>query len=289
MKIAVIGANGQLGSDICEVFRNKKEEVVELNHDRIEISDINSVSVCLKEVRPEFIVNTAAFHNVEKCEQDPASAFAINGTGARNLAMVANEINAVLLQISTDYVFDGTKPSPYVETDLPLPLNVYANTKLAGEYFVAAIAKRFFILRTCGLYGKHPCRGKATLNFVELMLKLAKEKPELKVVTDEVLTPTSTLEVARQIDHMHKSDHYGLYHATAEGQCSWYEFAKEIFTISGLKPNLKMAQPGEFPQKTPRPKFSVLENKRLKQHNLNIFRPWQEGLREYLSGTSGKR
>jgi dTDP-4-dehydrorhamnose reductase len=221
-------------------------------------------------------------HHVENCEREPEKAFAVNGLGARNLALMSRELGAVLMHVSTDYVFDGEKNSPYDEHDAPRPLNVYGNTKLAGEYFVRCTADRHFVIRTSAIYGKHPCRAKGGLNFVELMLKLARERGRVRVVDSEFVTPTPTSELAQQIVALSRSDCYGLYHATAEGSCSWYEFAREIFALTNTQVNLEVAGPDEFPAKVARPKYSVLENRALHDHHLSIFRPWQTGLREYL-------
>jgi len=283
MKVAVIGANGQLGSDVVTAFRGNGDEVSALTHSDIELQDIESVSRCLKENRPQVVVNTAAMHHVENCEREPDKAFAANGLGTRNLAFVARDIGAIVMHVSTDYVFDGAKRSPYEESDTPNPLNVYGNTKLSGEYFVRSTWSRHFVLRTSALYGKSPCRAKGGLNFIELMLKLAKERDELRVVDSEIVSPTSTAELAQQMVVLSRSDCFGLYHATAEGCCSWYEFAREIFAITGAKVGLKVAGPNEFPAKVPRPQYSVLENRALKAHKLNIFKPWRDGVREYLS------
>ena len=282
MKVAVIGANGQLGSDLVAAFSENGDAVSGLTHAEIEISDLSSVSRALQGIQPQVIVNTAAMHHVENCEKEPEKAFAVNAIGPRNLALAARELDAVLLHVSTDYVFDGSKGSPYVEEDNPLPLNAYGITKLAGEHFVRATTPKQFVIRTSGLYGKSPCRAKGGLNFIELMLKLAKERGEVKVVDSEVVSPTSTTELAQQIVRLSRSDSYGLYHATAEGSCSWYEFAREIFTLTDTAVSLKAAGPNEFPAKVPRPKYSVLENRALKSRGLNTFKPWQEALHKYL-------
>lgn len=282
MKAAVIGSNGQLGTDICKELTRSNIDVIELNHEDIEVSDIDSVSSVLKNIKADAVINTAAMHNVEKCEADPKLSFLVNGIGPRNLAFICNDTNSLLVHISTDYVFDGKKQAPYLEDDATSPLNVYGNTKVSGEQFVQSIAEKYFVVRTSGIYGDHPCRAKGGLNFVELMLKLAKEKPELRVVNDEILTPTSTKEISRQLARLLNHDGYGLYHATAEGSCSWYEFAKKIFELSKLTPNLNIAGPNEFPIKVPRPKYSVLENSMLKKSGLDIFKPWDEALKEYL-------
>ncbi len=283
MKIAVLGANGQLGSDICGAFEQNGDSVVGLTHAEIEVSSEDSVKSALVAIAPQLVINTVAMHHVEKCEADPSASFGINGTGARNVARVAAEISAAVAYISTDYVFDGEKHSPYVETDVALPLNVYGVTKLAGEHLTRCYNPRHFILRVSGLYGIHPCRAKGGLNFVELMLKLSGEREELRVVDDEFVSPTPTTQVARQLVGLSRTDAYGLYHATTEGSCSWYDFAREIFALSGSKVRLERARPGEFPAKVPRPKYSVLENAALHASSLNCFTDWREGLQEYLA------
>src|SRR5208282_5094421 len=175
MKIAVIGSNGQLGSDLVGAFSENGDAVCGLTHSDIEISELDSVLRALEDVRPQVIVNTAAMHHVENCEREPEKAFAVNALGPRNLAIVARDMGAALMHVSTDYVFDGSKGSPYVEEDSPRPLNAYGITKLAGEHFVRATTAKHFVIRASGLYGKSPCRAKGGLNFIELMLKLAKE------------------------------------------------------------------------------------------------------------------
>jgi dTDP-4-dehydrorhamnose reductase len=286
MKIAVIGADGQLGSDVVRAFAEQGDEVCALSHADIEIANLDSVDKALKELRPHLVVNTAAMHHVENCEKEPEKAYLVNAVGARNLAVAARDAGAVLVHISTDYVFDGSKKTPYEEPDAPLPLNVYGNTKLAGEYYIRTMTPAHFVLRTSAIYGKSPCRAKGGRNFVELMLKLAKEREAVRVVASEVVSPTFTGELARQIVALSRSDAYGLYHATAEGACSWFEFAREIFALTHTRVNLQVADPKEFPAKVPRPSYSVLENQALKARGQNVFRPWQEGLREYFGITA---
>jgi len=185
-------------------------------------------------------------------------------------------------------VFDGAKLAPYLESDCPLPLNAYGNSKLAGELFVRSLAEKHYVIRVSGLYGKNPCLEKGGLNFVDLMLKLSRERKEVRVVDDEVLTPTATVEVARQVLLMLRGGAAdGLYHATAEGSCSWYEFAREIFRLSGSAVTLNKAGAGEFPAKVPRPKYSVLENGRLKEQGLNGMADWRDALAAYLREKHG--
>lgn len=283
MKVAIIGANGQLGADVAQSFAARGHELISLSHSDLELSSLESVRSCLSWRQPQVVINTAAMHHVENCEREPLKAYGVNGVGARNLAVVTRELGAKLVHISTDYVFDGAKATPYVETDVPLPLNVYGNTKLAGECFVRTINPKHFVLRTSALYGTHPCRAKGGRNFVQLMLHLGRERGQVRVVDSEFVSPTSTAELAEQIVALTDTESYGLYNATAEGSCSWFEFAREIFSASGLTVKVDVASAAEFPAKVARPAYSVLENKNLKNRGLNIFRPWQAGVRDYLS------
>ena len=286
MRVAVVGANGQLGSDVVEVFRERGSEVFPLTHVDLELANPDSVSTCLKSLAPAVVVNTAAMHHVEQCEQQPEKAFAVNAIGVRNLAVVTKELGAVLIHVSTDYVFDGAKGQPYVEEDAPVPLNVYGNSKLSGEQFVRTLNDKHFVLRTSAIYGKQPCRAKGGKNFVELMLKLGRERGMVRVVDSEVVSPTPTAQIAAQIYELSGCDAYGLYHGTAEGSCSWYGFAREIFKAANLQVDVQIAGPNEFAAKVPRPKYSVLENRGLKRLGLNRFTDWRDGLQQYLNQSS---
>ena len=282
MNVAVIGANGQLGSDVAHAFAQRHDSVSSLTHADIEVSQLDAVRACLAKWNPEIVVNTAAMHHVDNCEQEPENAYAVNAMGARNLAIGTRELGATLVHISTDYVFDGKKRTPYSEDDTPLPLQVYGNSKLAGEYHVRTLNPKHFVLRTSALYGKHPCRAKGGRNFVDLMLELARKRGRVRVVDDEFVSPTPTVDLARQIVCLSRCDRYGLYHATAEESCSWYEFAQEIFLLADIEVCLEVAAPGEFPAKAPRPRYSVLENRGLKSIGLNVFASWKIGLQHYL-------
>jgi dTDP-4-dehydrorhamnose reductase len=288
VKIAVVGASGQLGRDVASGFLAEGDAVVSLSHEDVDVASPESAKNVLEQVRPEVVVNTAAFHHVEKCEADPALAFAVNALGARNIARITDSLGAKLIHISTDYVFDGKKQTPYTEQDQARPLNAYGNSKLAGEFFVCSTNPRHFLVRVSAIYGASPCRAKGGLNFVELMLKLAHEREELRVVDDEFVTPTSTVDIARQLVVLARTSEYGLYHATAEGSCSWHEFAHAIFNLTDTKVRLERARPGEFPVKVARPKYSVLENAALKSKSLNVFNHWSDGLKQYLGGRASK-
>ncbi len=282
MKVAVLGSNGQLGSDVCAAFLRNGDQVVALTHSDLEVTSASAVDAVLSASMPEFIVNTAAMHHVDKCEADPMGAFDSNAIGAKNIAEWTKRADATVAYVSTDYVFDGKKGAPYLEGDAAAPLNAYGITKLAGEHFTAAIAPKHFVLRVSAIYGHQPCRAKGGLNFVELMLKLSRERDELRVVDDEFVTPTPTTQIANQLVALSQSTNYGLYHGTAEGSCSWYEFASEIFRATGTNIRLEKARPGEFPAKVARPKYSVLENQALKATQLNVFTDWRDGLDGYL-------
>jgi len=282
VKVAVLGSNGQLGSDVCAAFLRNGDQVIGLTHSDIEVTSPSAVNAVLTASMPEFIVNTAAMHHVEKCEADPLAAFQGNAMGAKYVAQWAQQAGATIVYVSTDYVFDGKKGAPYLEIDAAVPLNTYGITKLAGENYTAAIAPKYFVLRVSAIYGHQPCRAKGGLNFVEMMLKLSRERDELRVVDDEFVSPTPTAQIAEQLVALSRSTHYGLYHATTEGSCSWYEFADEIFRATGTKIRLEKARPGEFPAKVLRPKYSVLENHALKTAQLNVFTDWRDGLEGYL-------
>jgi dTDP-4-dehydrorhamnose reductase len=285
MKVVVLGGNGQLGSDICKAFTAEEHSVVPLTHADIEISDPKSPLNVIEPIQPEVVVNTAAMHNVEACEADPEKAFAVNALGSRNLALASRALGFTLVHISTDYVFDGSKKAPYQETDCPRPLNIYGASKLTGEHLVQISALKYFIVRVSGLYGQAACRAKGGLNFVRLMLKLARERGTVKVVTDEIVTPTYTADAARQIVALAKTSSYGLFHCTPQGQCAWYDFADAIFRLTKTTVNLLPAKSSDFPQKVPRPSFSVLANENLQKLGLDLMPAWEESLRRYLAAT----
>jgi len=287
MKVAIIGSNGQLGNDLMEVF-SQNHEVIGLNHSDIEITDIDNVKKVISSVKADFILNTAAYHIVPEAEKFPEKAFQINGTGALNLARVCQDTGTRLIHYSTDYVFDGAKQKPYTEDDRPNPLSVYANTKLSGEYFALNYCDRSSVIRVSGIYGKVPCRAKGG-NFVTTMLKLAKEKSEVKVVDDEILTPTPTYWIAKNTSELIKTDNFGLYHMTCEGEVSWYEFAKVIWETLNLKTPLFAASVKDFPLVVKRPFYSVLENRNLNKLGINLMPVWKEALKEFLIAEYGNQ
>jgi len=276
MKVAVIGANGQLGSDLVETLLTN-HDVVGLTHSDIEITDIDNVKNILTAIKPDVLLNTAAYHVVPEAEKFPDRAFSINGAAVLNLAKVCQDTKTTLVHYSTDYVFDGAKQKPYTEDDCPNPLNVYANTKLSGEHFALNYCDTSFVIRVSCIYGKVPCRAKGG-NFITAMLKLAKEKPEVRVVNDEVLTPTPTSEIAKGTQALLQTNAYGLYHMSCEGEVSWYEFARTIWDTLKLQTPLYPASVKDFPLVVKRPFYSVLENERLKNLGINNMPDWKQAL-----------
>ena len=233
MRITIIGADGQLGTDLVEQCTRAGHEIVPLTYNDIHIEDMDSVSAALTAAKPDAVFNAAAFHNVPKCETEIDQAFAVNARGPLNIAKLSEQLGFVNIHYSTDYVFDGAKHAPYVETDAPNPLNVYATSKLAGEYFALNYSPRGIVIRLSGIYGRIPSLMKGN-NFVSIMVKLAAEKPEVRVVTDEILSPTPTSEIALQSLAILRSGETGLYHLVSEGECSWFEFAQTIWDTLGL-------------------------------------------------------
>jgi dTDP-4-dehydrorhamnose reductase len=280
MKVVVIGANGQLGTEIVKVFAD--EIVIALTQSDIEISEIGSVEKAFANDRPDIVINTAAFLNVELCEKECGKAFLVNETGALNLARVLELKQVPLLHISTDYVFDGSKRSPYEERDAPNPLNVYGASKLAGERAIQANCSRHYIVRTSGLYGHATCLAKGA-NFIEKILARSKEKSEVQVVDDEVLTPTYTVDLARQIRVLVETGGYGLYHATNNGSCSWFVFAREVLRLAGSSTSVVPVSSKEYPSEVRRPAYSVLSNSRLASMGLDQMPVWQESLKAYFA------
>ncbi|MBK5245556.1 MAG: dTDP-4-dehydrorhamnose reductase [Eubacteriaceae bacterium] len=291
MKVLLTGSNGQLGRELSQQLETKKINFVGYDMPEFDVTNKEKIIEIINKEKPTVIINCGALTNVDGCETQRELAMAINATGPQNLAEIARDQDIVLVQVSTDYVFDGAGIlengvlRPYVETDPIDPRTVYGESKAAGEKAVSEIAPKYFILRTAWLYGDGN-------NFVKTMLDLASKHPKLTVVEDQVGSPTSTVDLAAAIIDLIQTDHYGLYHGTCEGQCSWYDFALEIFKLSGIDIKVEPVTSEQFVRPAPRPKYSVLENKALNILKMNHFRPWRDSLAEYLEklqSVSGKR
>ena len=281
MKVLITGCQGQLGRELCRQIgklnqRPQQVEVVATDLDQLDITDAKQVQAMVTSEQPQVIINTAAYTKVDACETEERKAFQINALGARNLSVAASNIGAKILQVSTDYVFDGTGTTPIREYDPVNPLNVYGKSKALGEKLVIETNPRHFVVRTAWLYGDGH-------NFVRTMLKLASERDGLQVVNDQIGSPTSTVDLAGCILDLIQTESYGIYHGVCEGECSWYEFVKRIFTIKGINIKVKPIRTSELNQPARRPAYSVLENFMLDMIGLNTFRGWEKALKDYLN------
>ncbi|MEK6713224.1 MAG: dTDP-4-dehydrorhamnose reductase, partial [Nitrospirota bacterium] len=226
MKIMILGAGGQLGSELVNILQD--DTLIPLTHMDIEMTDEQQVNSILSSNMPDIVINTAAYHRVDDCEDNVELSFAVNSYAVRTIARICNDLGITFVHFSTDYVFGGEKKTPYVEDDCPNPHSVYAVSKLAGELFVRNICSRYYLIRTCGLYGAKGVSGKGG-NFIETMIRLANGKKPLNVVSDQIVTPTYARELAAKVSQLIRTEEYGFYHITNNGGCSWYEFARTIF------------------------------------------------------------
>src|SRR5437016_6023928 len=224
MKIGILGANGQLGCDLVKTLT--AHDVARFTRDDFDVTDYPKTRASIASIRPHVVINTTAYHRVDDCESQPETAYSVNVLAVLNLVRIANDIGAKFVHFSTDYVFDGDSTEPYTEQSQPMPLSVYGNSKLAGEYIVRSTAKQHLLIRTCGLYGVAGSRGKGG-NFVETMLVKARAGDRIRVIADQTVTPTYTADLAQQTLAMLEKGVSGLFHVTSEGSCSWYEFARE--------------------------------------------------------------
>ncbi|HET8673075.1 MAG TPA: dTDP-4-dehydrorhamnose reductase [Thermoleophilaceae bacterium] len=274
MKILVTGAGGMLGRDVVRAAEFVNHEVVGLPRQELEITERQAVERKLLEERPDAVVNCAAYTDVDGAEDDLDSAMDANAEGAANVAAAAAEIGARVLFPSSDYVFDGAKSEPYVESDEPRPQSVYAQSKLAGEHETATSNPRHYIVRSAWLFGTG---GK---NFVETMLALGSEHGEVLVVRDQVGCPTYTAHLADALVRLLDSEAYGIHHLAAQGECSWYEFATEIFRQAGVECRVMSCTTDEFGRPAPRPAYSVLGTER---EDALYLPHWTEGLASYMA------
>lgn len=289
MKILITGANGQLGKELQDCFKDKYHKLGQLDiltennelfyYDLQELDITNLIKVkelFLKE-KFDLVINCSAFTNVDLCETEKLLAFKVNSIGPRNLAIACDLIGAKLVHISTDYVFSGNDDIALSEFDIPNPISIYGKTKLLGEKYIQQFCKKYFILRTAWLYGKHQ------KNFVKTIIKNAILKKSLKVVSDQFGSPTSAYELCYHILKLAKTEEYGLYHATNEERCSWFDFATEIVKLSEIDAVVAPCATEDYPTVAVRPKSSYLENLMLKSINLNCFSSWKVALKNFIT------
>jgi len=277
MKILITGYEGMLGSDLVETLKNEnKHELILTDINDLDITNFNQVNEFLKKEKPEIVINVAAYTDVDGCETNRDLAFNVNSIGPKNLAIVSNEIDAKLLHISTDYVFSGDSLKPYHEDDETGPNSYYGETKLQAELFIKENIDNFFIIRTAWLYGLN---GK---NFVKTMLQLAKTNDKITVVNDQHGSPTFTKDLAIAISELIKTDKYGVYHVTNSDNCTWYEFAKDIFELADININVVPVSTEEYPTPAQRPKYSVLSNEKWENAGFNQLSSYKDALGRYM-------
>jgi dTDP-4-dehydrorhamnose reductase len=285
MRVFVTGAQGMLGQDLVPILRAAGDEVTssgmqpsgEAGFMLLDITDLDATKQAIAKNRPNVVINCAAYTNVDGAESDPESAYRINTLGTWNLALACLEAGTAMLQISTDYVFDGMKGLAYDEYDRTAPQSIYGHSKYAGELHLQQVLNQFYIVRTAWLYGHH---GK---NFVETILKAAAERPELKVVNDQWGCPTWTRDLAEAISRIIRTGRYGIYHATGQGECTWMDFARAIVELGGLSTPVMPQTTAELNRPAPRPRYSVLRNRTLELAGLPLLPPWRESLERYMA------
>jgi len=281
MRILLTGHLGQLATDLKTVLST--DELVLTEREDLRLEDAGAVMEFVTRSAPELVINCAAYNRVDEAEDRPEDAFGANVFGVRNLAVAARAVGAPMAHFSTDYVFDGPRRAPYTEDDLPCPRSVYGVSKLAGELMLESTWEKHYICRVCGLYGYMGSRDKGS-NFVETVIARAREGKPLRIVDDQVLTPTPTLDIAEAVRGVIATGRYGLYHMTSAGECSWYEFTKATFEELAMPVDLTPVPSEAFPTKARRPRYSVLDNRNLRAIGLRDLPPWREGLRRYLAG-----
>ena len=285
LRIAITGAGGALGFELARALAPRSPEA--LDRGALDVTDGPAVTARLRDLRPDVVLNAAAYNRVDAAEDEPAEAFRGNALAPLNLARACREVGALLVHYSTDYVFGGEASEPYDEDARPLPLGVYGVSKLAGEHLVRATLAEHLVIRTCGVYGRHAPHG----NFVATMLRLARSGKPVRVVDDQVVAPTAaadlaekTVEVLDRWERTGSRDLLGLWHMTNAGSCTWHGFAKAIFEEAGLDVDLAPTTTEAYGARARRPSYSVLARHHLRRVGLADLRPWRDALREHLAG-----
>ncbi|AQS03707.1 dTDP-4-dehydrorhamnose reductase [Clostridium beijerinckii] len=289
MKILITGSKGQLGNELLDIIKSgkaeigevseaiKKSEVIALDVDELDITNLEQVKSKINNLKPNVIINCAAATNVDGCESNEDFAFKVNSIGPRNLAIASEEVGAKLVQVSTDYVFSGIGNKPLTEYDLTVPYSVYGKTKLLGENYVRELSSKYFIVRTAWLYGY------VGHNFVYTMRRLGKEKEFITVVNDQRGNPTQANDLAYHILKLIQTEEYGVYHCTGKGECTWYDFAKMIIELSGEKCEVKPCTSEEYKTPAKRPEYSSLDNMMLRCTVGDDMRDWKDAIKSFIN------
>jgi dTDP-4-dehydrorhamnose reductase len=279
-RVLITGAGGQLGSDL-QMLLAGSEEVMAASHDQLDVTDDAAIARSLANFSPSLVVNCAAFHNVDLCEREEDRSFEVNATAVKRLAQACEPIGAKLVHFSTNYVFDGTGDEPHEEDDRPAPRSVYAISKLAGEQCALAYAPAALVIRTAGLYGLQGSASKGG-NFVTRVVARAREHGEIRMVADQWLTPTFTMDLAQAVVASVEAEAEGLLHLTNAGECSWYEFTQAILDLAGIEASVHPAETETGPGLTQRPLNGVLRSRRIAELGLTPLRPWRDALADYV-------
>ena len=277
MKILVTGVKGQLGYDVVKVLESRGHQPVGVDREEIDLMNNNMIQNFITNLKPEAIIHCAAYTAVDRAEDEVEICYQINAEAVKVMAECAKTLDIPMIYISTDYVFDGTKASEYVETDIPNPINVYGASKLKGEQYVQQLLEKFYIVRISWVFG---INGN---NFIKTMQRLGNEQDQLNIIHDQVGSPTYTAHLAPLLVDMIETDQYGIYHATNEGYCSWYEFAAEIFKQSQLDVTLHPITTDQYKTKAKRPLNSKMSKQKLSDYGFHRLPTWQEALKNYLN------
>lgn len=276
MKVLVTGVKGQLGYDVVKHLEKRGHQPIGVDRDEMDLMDNEAIRTFIMNLKPEAIIHCAAYTAVDKAEEEVDTCYQINAESVKVIAQCAKALDVKMIYISTDYVFDGTKEGEYVETDLPNPINVYGASKLKGEQYVQALLEKYYIVRISWVFGVN---GN---NFIKTMRRLGAERDELNIINDQVGSPTYTADLAPLLVDMMETNKYGIYHATNEGFCSWYEFANEIFKQSRIEVKTNPITTDQYPTAAKRPMNSKMSKAKLKANGFSILLTWQQSLADYI-------
>lgn len=276
MKVLVTGVNGQLGYDVVKELEKRGHKAVGVDRKEMDLTSTEQIKECIENVKPEAIIHCAAYTAVDKAEDEEELCRRVNAIATKDIAECAKKLDIPMIYISTDYVFDGSKDGEYTEDDIPNPINVYGKTKHEGEVYVQELLEKYYIVRISWVFGEN---GN---NFIDTMLRLAKDRNEINVINDQVGSPTYTKDLASLLVDMIETDKYGVYHATNEGYCTWYEFAKEIFRIADVDISVNPITTKEYATKALRPMNSKMSKQKLKDNGFKKLRNWKDTVQEYI-------
>lgn len=277
MKVLVTGVNGQLGYDVVKELKKRGHQAIGVDRERMDLTSTEQIKECIENVNPEAIIHCAAYTAVDAAEENEELCRRVNAIATKEIAEYARLLDIPMIYISTDYVFDGTKDGEYTEEDIPNPINVYGKTKYEGEIYVQELLEKYYIVRISWVFGEN---GN---NFIDTMLRLAKDRDEINVINDQVGSPTYTKDLAPLLVDMIETDKYGVYHATNEGYCTWYEFAKEIFKVANIDIEVKPINTSEYIVKASRPMNSKMSKDKLKKNEYDSLSNWKTSIKKYMN------